>query len=308
MPNGRYGNCPGNRPTVQYVVVMQTFFRTFPLRPELFLTALQSALAVVVQTLVMRTTVSSLERLTRRAWGLPCGSGFYAEHPCRRNAKRVPGYLECGAGLSTTLHQKDSWDDVESATRPSEVKHTTETPHTSKQGGPREFETRVGHDFHVHSRDSIINSTSGGGVWEGRDDCLRSVSLAEDVWHVLTVAMSLFRLLLLEIVLEFLMMFASALVLTLIGACDGVPLGGTTLLHQKMLLAFTTVRISSDSIYGWQEKTPSTNAEIFTLALLGWLHWLLLSVAGAVIVARALKPLYVLYFPNPDTLFADCPE
>jgi hypothetical protein len=35
---------------------------------------------------------------------------------------------------------------------------------------------------------------------------------------------------------------------------------------------------------------------------------LLLSVAGAVIVARALKPLYVLYFPNPDTLFADCPE
>ena len=40
------------------------------------------------------------------------------------------------------------------------------------------------------------------------------------------------------------------------------------------------------------------------LALLGWAHWLLLSVAGAVIVARALKPLQQVVFA-PDCVYND---
>lgn len=36
---------------------------------------------------------------------------------------------------------------------------------------------------------------------------MRSVSIAEDVWHVLTVDMSLFRLLVLEIFTEFTVIF-----------------------------------------------------------------------------------------------------
>ena len=236
--------------------------------------------------------------MTRRLWGLPSGTGFFAEHPCKKNAKRVPGYLENVNG-STTLYQQESWADAERA-QPS--KYTPQPP-KSNQGGPREFEKRTNSDFHVHSRKSIINSTSGGGAYEGRDDCMRSVSIAEDVWHVLTVDMSLFRLLVLEIFTEFTVMFLSAVMLVFIAVCEGNTMDDE-LLNQKLLLAFTTVRISSDSIYGWQERAPSTKPEIAVLALLGWVHWLLLSVAGAVIVARALKPLQQVVFA-PDCVYND---
>ena len=40
------------------------------------------------------------------------------------------------------------------------------------------------------------------------------------------------------------------------------------------------------------------------LALLGWFHWLLLSVAGAIIVTRALKPLQQVAFA-PVTIMND---
>jgi hypothetical protein len=69
-----------------------------------------------------------------------------------------------------------------------------------------------------------------------------------------------------------------------------------------MLLSLATVRIASDSIFGWQERTPSSKPEVCVLALLGWCHWLLLSVAGAVIVARALKPLQQVAFA-PDCVW-----
>ena len=57
-------------------------------------------------------------------------------------------------------------------------------------------------------------------------------------------------------------------------------------------------------MYGWEEKTPSTKPEIIVLALIGWFHWLLLSVAGAIIVTRALKPLQQVAFA-PDAIMND---
>ena len=252
------------------------------------------------QRVPMKSTVGTFERLVRRLWGLPTGRGFYAEHPSKPNARRVPGYLENVNG-TTTLLQKDSWRDVEDATR--ERYKVNAQPPPSSKAGPREYERRTAHDFHVHSKENIINTTSGGGAYEGVDDCLRSVSLAEDVWHLLTVDMSLTGLLTLEIVLEFTFMFLSSVVLCLIATCEGDTLD-SEMMNQKLLLSLTTVRISSDSIYGWQTRTPSTKPEIAMLALLGWAHWLLLSVAGAVIVARALKPLQQVAFA-PDCVYDD---
>ena len=69
-------------------------------------------------------------------------------------------------------------------------------------------------------------------------------------------------------------------------------------------MSLTTVRISSDAIFGWAERTPSTKPEIAVLAVLGWAHWLLLSVAGAIIVARALRPLQQVAFA-PDCAMND---
>jgi hypothetical protein len=138
---------------------------------------------------------------------------------------------------------------------------------------------------------------------EGRDDALRSVSLGEDLWHILTVDMSLPRLLMLEIYAEFFFILTGAVLLTLVAAAEGASLD-STLFGEKLLLSFTTVRISTDSVYGWEEKTPSTKPEIVILALLGWFHWLLLSIAGAIIVTRALKPLQQVAFA-PDAIMND---
>ena len=97
----------------------------------------------------MKSTVGTFERLVRRLWGLPTGRGFYAEHPSKPNARRVPGYLENVNG-TTTLLQKDSWRDVEDATR--ERYKVNAQPPPSSKAGPREYERRTAHDFHVHSK------------------------------------------------------------------------------------------------------------------------------------------------------------
>ena len=128
------------------------------------------------------------------------------------------------------------------------------------------------------------------------------MSLGEDIWHVLTVEMSLSRLLALEIFAEFLHIFLASLALVFVAACEETIDGDV--LTRKMLLSLTTVRIASDSIFGWQERTPSSKPEVCVLALLGWSHWLLLSVAGAVIVARALKPLQQVAFA-PDCAWGE---
>lgn len=61
-------------------------------------------------------------------------------------------------------------------------------------GGYREFEKRRGYDLRLHRFD--LRQQMRLQFAEGRDDALRSVSLGEDLWHILTVDMSLLRLLL----------------------------------------------------------------------------------------------------------------
>ena len=50
---------------------------------------------------------------------------------------------------------------------------------------------------------------------------MRSVSLGEDLWHILTVDMSLPRLLMLEIYTEFFFILIGAVLLTLVAAAEG---------------------------------------------------------------------------------------
>ena len=70
------------------------------------------------------------------------------------------------------------------------------------------------------------------------------------------------------------------------------------------ILALTTVRLSTDKIFGWQPTKASTPLEITVLAIYGWIHWLLLSVASALIVARALRPARSGIF-SPDSVVND---
>ena len=161
----------------------------------------------------------------------------------------------------------------------------------------REHERREDYDLGLHNFFKK-NFQMRFSIPEGRSDALLSLSLGEDIWHILTVDMSLPRLLLLEVLIEFTFIFIGSVALTSVAAAEGQDLD-SDLLSSKLMLSLTTVRISSDAIFGWAERTPSTKPEIAVLALLGWFHWLLLSVAGAIIVARALRPLQQVAFA-PD--------
>jgi hypothetical protein len=141
------------------------------------------------------------------------------------------------------------------------------------------------------------------------DETELSVSLAEDVWHLLTVDLPVSRLLLLEVALEACVLVSFAATLCAVDIAEQSTEGGAekpgALLREKLLLSLTAVRLSTDSIFGWAARAPSSGAEIFVLAALGWCHWLLLSVAGAVIVARALRPLRQVVFSPDCVLTAD---
>ena len=135
----------------------------------------------------MKSTVTRAERWVRRAWGLPAGSGFYAEHPCKPRARRVPGFFTKDPDGTTRLHETSTWAEAhEEAAR-----HRPPLPRARAEFGPLEDERRERYDFHVHSKEQQLRVTSGGGLDEGSDDAARSVSLGEDIWHVLTVEMSL---------------------------------------------------------------------------------------------------------------------
>jgi hypothetical protein len=142
---------------------------------------------------------------------------------------------------------------------------------------------------------------------EGDENQL-SVSLAEDVWHLLTVDLSISRLLALEAVLELanIVFFAAVMfaVDLLEESSTREDITSASLFKSKLLLSLTAVRLSTDSIFGWTGRRASSGAEVAVLALQGWFHWLLLSIAGAVIVARALKPLRQVIF-SPDCCLTD---
>lgn len=101
------------------------------------------------------------------------------------------------------------------------------------------------------------------------------------------------------------MVASFAFALTAVAHLDGTAtsiVGGV--FRRKALLCLTTVRLSTDSVFGWEESTPSKDYEILLLTMEGWIHWLLLNVFSAVIVARALHPQRGLVFA-PDIVVND---
>ena len=121
--------------------------------------------------------------------------------------------------------------------------------------------------------------------WRG--DLSAFTSTMEDIWYQLTVSMSVSRVLLLEVLVEAGIILAFALLLWLLAMAEG-PSGHSSF-GSKLALSLSSVRLNTDSIFGWKERPASSPAEVVLVAE-GWLHWLLLNVAGAVIVARALLP------------------
>ena len=89
--------------------------------------------------------------------------------------------------------------------------------------------------------------------------------------------------------LEGIVIFSCGCLLT-IAQDDRRDSGSNATFKDNLLLSLTTVRLSTDKIFGWQPTTASSPLEVCVLALYGWTHWLLLSVASALIVARALRP------------------
>jgi hypothetical protein len=226
---------------------------------------------------------------------LPTGEGFFCEHPSNPSARRAPGYHHVNERGNTMMMETGTWEEADDAVQKA-MKYAPGRG-TNDVDTRREHERREDYDLGLHNFFKK-NFQMRFSIPEGRSDALLSLSLGEDIWHILTVDMSLPRLLLLEVLIEFTFIFIGSVALTSVAAAEGQDLD-SDLLSSKLMLSLTTVRISSDAIFGWAERTPSTKPEIAVLALLGWFHWLLLSVAGAIIVARALRPLQQVAFA-PD--------
>ena len=140
--------------------------------------------------------------------------------------------------------------------------------------------------------------------WQG--DLSVFTATKEDVWYKLTVSMAFKHVIMLELLVETLIIVVFALLLWALAQaqCDGEDCAHSGFQH-KLALSLSSVRLSSDSIFGWQERTPSTAAEVTLLVAEGWIHWLLLNVAGAIIVARALLPHKQLAFAHTCAVDTD---
>ena len=127
-----------------------------------------------------------------------------------------------------------------------------------------------------------------------------SFGTLEDVWFRLVHELSWFQLIVGELLSEMLVILLCGSLLTLAQVIEEQNVR----FRDNVILALTTVRLSTDKIFGWQPTKASTPLEITVLAIYGWIHWLLLSVASALIVARALRPARSGIF-SPDSVVND---
>lgn len=121
------------------------------------------------------------------------------------------------------------------------------------------------------------------------DRSIYSFGTLEDWWFLLVNDASWPTLIGGEIMLDGIVIFSCGCLLTIAQMIEGDS-GSNATFKDNLLLSLTTVRLSTDKIFGWQPTTASSPLEVCVLALYGWTHWLLLSVASALIVARALRP------------------
>ena len=127
-----------------------------------------------------------------------------------------------------------------------------------------------------------------------------SFGTLEDVWFRLVHELSWSKLIVGELISELLVILLCGSLLTLAQVIEEQNVR----FRDNVILALTTVRLSTDKIFGWQPTKASTPLEITVLAIYGWIHWLLLSVASALIVARALRPARSGIF-SPDSVVND---
>ena len=127
-----------------------------------------------------------------------------------------------------------------------------------------------------------------------------SFGTLEDVWFRLVHELSWSKLIVGELLSELLVILLCGSLLTLAQVIEEQNVR----FRDNVILALTTVRLSTDKIFGWQPTKASTPLEITVLAIYGWIHWLLLSVASALIVARALRPARSGIF-SPDSVVND---
>ena len=127
-----------------------------------------------------------------------------------------------------------------------------------------------------------------------------SFGTLEDVWFRLVHELSWTKLIVGELLSEMLVILLCGSLLTLAQVIEEQNVR----FRDNVILALTTVRLSTDKIFGWQPTKASTPLEITVLAIYGWIHWLLLSVASALIVARALRPARSGIF-SPDSVVND---
>ena len=235
--------------------------------------------------------VGGLRRALRRALGLPWQNGRYQHIEERRRTGDSREYVPL----------EDLDEDLEAG---GEGKCNTTS--YDMVHGPPHLHRKCGLDTRIYDLEKrIFNAIS---VAEG-DQARFSVSLAEDIWHLLTVDLSIYRVLLLEILAETAIILLIALSLVVIHLLEAdtrasSSTGIAEVIRDKTLLALTSVRVSTDSIYGWEPQAQSTGWEIAALAVGGWLHWLLLNIAAAVIVSRALAPQRQLIF-SPDCILRE---
>ena len=141
-------------------------------------------------------------------------------------------------------------------------------------------------------------------IMEG-DEALFSQGILEEIWNMLVNVWGWKRLLLFNLSCELLLIFGFAIILTGVAAVEGAEEGpGPNGFVEKLRLALCTVRLSTDSVFGWEERKPSTGMEIVLLTVEGWIHWLLLNIFSAIIVARALRPRRALVFAPGETVLA----
>jgi len=245
---------------------------------------------------VGRTGECSEMHLLRRLLGLPYKTGYYLDHPNVSMERGDGTFAMVDGNLTFTPGKGELMEEVAAGKV------------TPINGDSRRFAEFEGLDVRpkfqggvVHRAERDIHKATFAA--EGDEGAL-SVSLAEDVWYLLTEDLSMWAVLRLEIALEVLVIVGFAILLTLASLAEAGGPDVGDIFRGKMLLSLTSVRLSTDSIFGWQSKSASSGLEVAILAVQGWVHWLLLSLAGAVIVARALRPLQQVVF-NPDCILTD---
>lgn len=174
------------------------------------------------------------------------------------------------------------------------INHTDKSVDSEKLASREVFDPDVFHNANI--------ATPYVVALEG-DVSIFSFGTIEDVWFKLVHETSWGNLIGGEIVLECVVIFICGLLLTLVQEIVGDDTNDSSF-KDNLLLALTTVRLSTDKIFGWQPTTASSPLEVYVLAVYGWAHWLLLSVASALIVARALRPARSGLF-SPDCVVND---